>query len=127
VRGLIRQHQFDKVELVRFCRPEDSRDQHEMLTRHAETILERLGLHYRRIELCAADLGAGAARCFDLEVWLPGQGAFREISSCSNFHDYQARRARIRFGRGRQATAGHTLNGWACGPPSSRSSRTTRG
>jgi len=112
VRGLIRQHQFDKVELVRFCRPEDSGAQHELLTHHAETILERLGLHYRRVELCTADLGAGAARCFDLEVWLPGQSAFREISSCSNFHDYQARRARIRFkDEGGKPRLVHTLNG----------------
>jgi seryl-tRNA synthetase len=112
VRGLIRQHQFDKVELVRFCKPEDSAAQHEALTRHAETILEKLGLHHRRVDLCAADLGAGAARCFDLEVWLPGQGAFREISSCSNFHDYQARRARIRFKEeGGKPRLVHTLNG----------------
>ena len=112
VRGLIRQHQFDKVELVRFCRPEDSTAQHEALTRHAETILERLGLHYRRVELCTADLSANAARCFDLEVWLPGQNTFREISSCSNFHDYQARRAQIRFKEaGGKPRLVHTLNG----------------
>jgi seryl-tRNA synthetase len=112
VRGYIRQHQFDKVELVRICRPEDSAAQHELLTRHAQTILERLGLPYRRVELCTADLGAGAARCFDLEVWLPGQNAYREISSCSNFHDYQARRAQIRFKEpGGKPRLVHTLNG----------------
>jgi seryl-tRNA synthetase len=112
VRGLIRQHQFDKVELVRFVRPEASAEEHERLTRHAEAILERLGLRYRRVDLCTGDLGANAARCFDLEVWLPAQGAFREISSCSNFGDFQARRARIRFkDEGGKPRLVHTLNG----------------
>jgi seryl-tRNA synthetase len=112
-RGLIRQHQFDKVELVRFERPENAEAAHEELTREAEEVLKQLGLCYRVIELCAGDLGPNARRCFDIEVWLPGQNAFREISSCSWFGDFQARRARIRY----RAKAGdkpqllHTLNG----------------
>ncbi len=96
-RGLIRQHQFQKVELVKFARPEKSYEEHEALTADAEEILKRLGLHYRVVSLCAGDLGFGAAKCYDLEVWLPGQQAYREISSCSNFEDFQARRANIRF------------------------------
>jgi seryl-tRNA synthetase len=96
-RGLIRQHQFDKVELVRFVRPEDGLAELELLRGHAEAILERLGLHYRTVELCTADLSFGARKCYDLEVWLPGQSAYREISSCSLFGDFQARRARIRY------------------------------
>lgn len=113
VRGLIRQHQFDKVELVRFCRPEDSMAQHEQLTRHAEAVLQRLGLHYRVMELCAGDIGFHAAKCFDIEVWLPGQAAYREISSCSSFLDYQARRAKIRFRPEPKAKPKlvHTING----------------
>jgi seryl-tRNA synthetase len=116
-RGLIRQHQFDKVELVRFCREGEGIDQLELLRGHAEAILERLELHYRTVELCAGDLGNGAKKCYDLEVWLPGQEAYREISSCSWFGDYQARRAKIRYredalgaGKGKPKLA-HTLNG----------------
>ncbi|HEX2676817.1 MAG TPA: serine--tRNA ligase [Polyangiales bacterium] len=112
-RGLIRQHQFDKVELVRFEKPEAAEAAHEELTRHAETVLQRLGLHYRVMELCAGDLGANAKRCYDIEVWLPGQDAYREISSCSWFGDYQARRARIRYRekQGDKPQLVHTING----------------
>jgi seryl-tRNA synthetase len=110
---LIRQHQFDKVELVRFSEPEKSLEQLELLTSHAEAILQRLGLHYRVVELCAGDLGAGSAKTYDLEVWLPGQSAYREISSCSVFTDYQARRAKIRYRPEPKAKPRllHTLNG----------------
>ena len=113
VRGLIRQHQFQKVELVKFVRPEESSAEHERLTRHAETVLERLGLPYRRMLLCTGDMGFAAAKTFDLEVWLPGQELYREISSCSNFGDFQARRANIRFRRAgaKKAEFLHTLNG----------------
>ena len=113
VRGMIRQHQFQKVELVKFARPEDSAAQHEALTRHAETVLERLGLPYRRMLLCAGDMGANSAKTFDLEVWLPGQNLYREISSCSNFHDFQARRAGIRYkpAGAKKSEFLHTLNG----------------
>src|SRR5580704_11670298 len=90
VRGLIRQHQFDKVELVRFCPPEDSAAQHELLTSHAEEVLRRLGLAHRVSLLCTGDMGFGSQRTYDLEVWLPGQGLYREISSCTNFGDFQA-------------------------------------
>lgn len=111
-RGLIRQHQFQKVELVKFARPEDSAAEHESLVSDAEEILKRLGLPYRVMLLCAADMGASAAKCYDLEVWLPGQNAYREISSCSNFEDYQARRAKIRFkDEGGKPRFVHTLNG----------------
>ncbi len=113
VRGIIRQHQFQKVELVKFTRPEDSYDQLEKLTRNAEGVLQRLGLHYRVMALCAADLGFSSAKTYDLEVWLPGQQLFREISSCSNFEAFQARRANIRYrpeGRNK-ADLVHTLNG----------------
>jgi seryl-tRNA synthetase len=113
VRGIIRQHQFQKVELVKFSRPEDSDAEHERLTRNAETILERLGLPYRRMLLCSGDTGFSSAKTFDLEVWLPGQGLYREISSCSNFEAFQARRANIRYkpkGQGKTAFV-HTLNG----------------
>ena len=96
-RGMIRQHQFQKVELVKFVRPADSDGEHEKLTRDAETVLERLGLPYRRMLLCTGDMGFSSAKTFDLEVWLPGQGLYREISSCSNFQAFQARRANIRF------------------------------
>ncbi len=112
-RGLIRQHQFDKVELVRFCAGEVGIDQLELLRGHAEKVLETLGLHYRTVELCAGDMGFGARKCYDLEVWLPGQGAYREISSCSWFGDFQARRAKIRYrdeARGKPQLV-HTLNG----------------
>ena len=93
VRGIIRQHQFQKVELVKFSRPETSYDELEKLTRNAETVLQKLGLHYRVVTLCTADIGFSAAKTYDLEVWLPGQNLFREISSCSNFESFQARRA----------------------------------
>jgi seryl-tRNA synthetase len=113
VRGLIRQHQFDKVELVKFTTPEQSADALERLTRDAETVLERLGLAYRRVVLCTGDLGFAAAKTFDLEVWLPSEGAYREISSCSNTEAFQARRAQIRYrptGGGKPQFV-HTLNG----------------
>ncbi len=115
VRGLIRQHQFDKVELVRFSTPEDSPRQHELLTSHAEEVLKRLGLHYRVSALCAGDLGFGAQKTYDLEVWLPGQGGYREISSCSTFGDFQARRAQIRYRPEPKAKPRlvHTMNGSA--------------
>jgi len=112
-RGLIRQHQFNKVELVKFTRPEDSYDELENLTRNAEEILRRLELPYRVVSLCTGDLGFSSAKTYDLEVWLPGQGLYREISSCSNFESFQARRAKIRFKRkgGRGTELVHTLNG----------------
>ena len=112
-RGLIRQHQFNKVELVQFTAPEDSSRAHEALTGHAEKVLQNLGLHYRVVDLCAGDLGNSAARTYDLEVWLPGQGAYREISSCSNFRDFQSRRAAIRYRPepGKKPLLVHTLNG----------------
>jgi len=112
-RGLIRQHQFNKVELVKFTRPEESYDELEKLTLNAEEILKRLELPYRVISLCTGDLGFSAAKTYDLEVWLPGQNLYREISSCSNFVDFQARRAGIRFKRkgGSGTELVHTLNG----------------
>ena len=113
VRGLIRQHQFDKVELVKFTTPEQSYDELERLTRDAETVLERLGLAYRRVVLCTADLGFASAKTFDIEVWLPSQETYREISSCSNTEAFQARRAQIRYrpvGGGKPQYL-HTLNG----------------
>jgi len=113
VRGIIRQHQFQKVELVKFARPENSYEEHEKLTRNAETILQKLGLHYRTMALCTGDMGASSAKTYDIEVWLPGQQLFREISSCSNFEAYQARRANIRYrpeGKNRTEFV-HTLNG----------------
>jgi seryl-tRNA synthetase len=112
-RGIIRQHQFQKVELVKFTRPEDSDAEHEKLTRDAESILEALKLPYRRVLLCAGDTGFSSAKTFDLEVWLPGQDAYREISSCSNFEAFQARRANIKYkpgGKGKNEFV-HTLNG----------------
>ncbi|TAN45026.1 MAG: serine--tRNA ligase [Nitrospirae bacterium] len=113
VRGLIRQHQFNKVELVKFVRPEDSYNELESLTSAAEDILQRLGLPYRTVLLCAGDMGFSSAKTYDIEVWLPGQQRYREISSCSNFEDFQARRAGIRFKReGKKGTEFvHTLNG----------------
>jgi seryl-tRNA synthetase len=113
VRGLIRQHQFNKVELVKFVKPEDSFHELESLTVDAEDILQKLGLPYRVVALCTGDLGFSAAKTYDLEVWLPGQQKYREISSCSNFVDFQARRANIRFKReGKKGTEFvHTLNG----------------
>jgi seryl-tRNA synthetase len=112
-RGLIRQHQFNKVEIVKLVRPEDSYQELESLTQNAEEVLKRLGLHYRVVALCTGDLGFSAAKTYDLEVWLPGQNAFREISSCSNFEDFQARRANIRFRRDAKSKVEfvHTLNG----------------
>lgn len=112
-RGLIRQHQFNKVELVKFTRPEDSYDELEKLTRDAEEVLQLLGLPYRVVALCAGDLGFSAAKTYDLEVWLPSAGIYREISSCSNFEDFQARRADIRFRPGpkEKPRLVHTLNG----------------
>jgi seryl-tRNA synthetase len=112
-RGLIRQHQFNKVELVKFCRPEDSYAELESLLNNAETILKELELPYQVIELCTGDLGFSAAKTYDIEVWMPAQGRYREISSCSNFEDFQARRANIRFRRkGQKGTElVHTLNG----------------
>jgi seryl-tRNA synthetase len=113
VRGIIRQHQFQKVELVKFARPDQSNDEHEKLTGHAEAMLQRLELPYRKVLLCTADTGAASSKTYDLEVWLPGQGLYREISSCSNFEAYQARRANIRYKpQGRNKTElVHTLNG----------------
>ena len=113
VRGLIRQHQFNKVELVKFVKPEDSFQELEALTNNAEDILQKLGLPYRVVALCTGDMGFSAAKTYDLEVWLPGQQRYREISSCSNFADFQARRANIRFKReGKKGTEFvHTLNG----------------
>ena len=111
VRGIIRQHQFQKVELVKFTRPEQSYDELEKLTADAEDILRRLGLPFRTVALCTGDLGAGSAKTYDIEVWLPGQSAYKEISSCSNYEAYQARRAAIRFKSGKKSEYAHTLNG----------------
>ena len=112
-RGMIRQHQFEKVELVQMVTPGNSDEALEELTGHAEVILQRLGLAYRKVILCAGDIGFGSHKTYDLEVWLPGQSAYREISSCSNFRDYQARRMQARW---RNPETGkpepmHTLNG----------------
>jgi seryl-tRNA synthetase len=112
-RGMIRQHQFEKVELVQITTPEASAQAHEELTRHAEEVLKQLNLPFRRMLLCAGDTGFSAAKTYDLEVWLPGQGAYREISSCSNFRDFQSRRLQARW---RNPATGkpelvHTLNG----------------
>ena len=113
VRGIIRQHQFQKVELVKFTRPQESYEQHERLTRDAETVLQKLGLHYRVMLLCSGDTGPSSAKTYDLEVWLPGQQLYREISSCSNFEAYQARRANIRWRPegSKKTELAHTLNG----------------
>ena len=113
VRGIIRQHQFQKVELVKFSRPDDSYQELEKLTHDAEEVLQKLGLHYRVVALCAGDMGFSAAKTYDIEVWLPGQELFREISSCSNFEAFQARRANIRYRpEGKSKTEFlHTLNG----------------
>ncbi|HZU30546.1 MAG TPA: serine--tRNA ligase [Candidatus Angelobacter sp.] len=113
VRGIIRQHQFQKVELVKFTRPDQSYEQHEQLTRDAEMVLQKLGLPYRTMLLCTGDMGANSAKTYDLEVWLPGQKLYREISSCSNFEAYQARRANIRFKPegSKKSEYVHTLNG----------------
>jgi len=112
-RGLIRQHQFEKVELVKYSLPENSYDELESLTRNAEVILQKLGLHYRTVALSTSDIGFGSAKTYDIEVWLPSQNTFREISSCSNYEAFQARRAQIRFRRagGAKPEFVHTLNG----------------
>jgi seryl-tRNA synthetase len=112
VRGIIRQHQFQKVELVKFTLPENSNEEHLKLTRHAETVLEKLGLPYRTMLLCTGDMGFSSAKTYDIEVWLPGQKAYKEISSCSNFEAFQARRAQIKHKVGKaKADFVHTLNG----------------
>jgi seryl-tRNA synthetase len=113
VRGIIRQHQFQKVELVKFTRPSESYEQHERLTRDAEMVLQKLGLPYRVMLLCTGDMSAASAKTYDLEVWLPGQQLYREISSCSNFEAYQARRANLRWRPegGKKTELVHTLNG----------------
>ncbi len=113
VRGMIRQHQFQKVELVKFVTPERSNEEHEKLTRDAETVLEKLGLPYRRMLLCTGDMGFSSSKTYDLEVWLPGQNLYREISSCSNFEAFQARRANIRYrpSGAKKSEFLHTLNG----------------
>jgi seryl-tRNA synthetase len=110
-RGMIRQHQFNKVELVKFAKPEDSWNELEKLTNDAESILQKLGIAYRVVTLSTGDLGFSAAKTYDIEVWLPGQNKYREISSCSNFVDFQARRANIRFRRDKKPEFVHTLNG----------------
>ncbi len=113
VRGIIRQHQFQKVELVKFARPETSYEEHEKLTHHAEMVLQKLNLPYRTVVLCTGDMGFSSAKTYDIEVWLPGQNLFREISSCSNFESFQARRANIRYkpeGKNKTELV-HTLNG----------------
>jgi seryl-tRNA synthetase len=111
VRGIIRQHQFQKVELVKFTRPEQSYDELEKLTADAEDILRRLGLPFRTVVLCTGDMGASSAKTYDIEVWLPGQNGYKEISSCSNFEAFQARRAGIRYKSGKKAEFAHTING----------------
>ncbi len=113
VRGIIRQHQFQKVELVKFTKPEQSVEEHEKLTANAEQVLQKLGLHYRTMALCTGDMGFSAAKTYDIEVWLPGQGLYREISSCSNFEAFQARRANIRYRPegAKKSEFVHTLNG----------------
>ena len=111
-RGLLRVHQFDKVEMVKFTTPETSAEEHEKLTLDAEKVLQKLGLHYRVIELCTGDLGFSAAKCYDIELWTPAQDKWLEVSSCSNFNDYQARRANIRYRNEDGKTAFvHTING----------------
>ena len=112
-RGLLRVHEFDKVEMVRYCTPEQGDEEHEKMTRHAETLLERLGLPHRRVLLSAGDTGFGAARCYDLEIFAPGVGKWLEVSSCSTFVDFQARRANIRYrpAQGEKPRFVYTLNG----------------
>jgi seryl-tRNA synthetase len=112
VRGLIRQHQFNKVEMVKLCEPEFSYNELETMVENAEEVLKRLELAYRVVELCTGDMGFAAAKTYDIEVWLPGQGTYREISSCSNCEDFQARRAQIRYRNDKgKLTLVHTLNG----------------
>src|SRR6185503_10860529 len=110
-RGLIRNHQFDKVELVRFCRIEDSLKEHELITKHAEEVLKRLELPYRVLALCTADMGFSSAKTYDLEVWMPGENMFREISSCSTCSDFQARRMNFKVSKDKKREFGCTLNG----------------
>ena len=112
-RGLIRMHQFDKVELVKICLPQDSMAELEKLTANAEKVLQLLGLHYRVIELCTGDIGFGAVKTYDIEVWAPGQGTYLEVSSCSNFGDYQSRRMKLRYkdSATKKNLFPHTLNG----------------
>jgi seryl-tRNA synthetase len=112
-RGLLRVHEFDKVEIVRYATPEQGLDEHERLTRHAEVLLERLGLPYRRVLLAAGDTGFASGRTYDLEAWAPGVGRWLEVSSCSTFTDFQARRANIRYrpAPGEKPRFIHTLNG----------------
>jgi seryl-tRNA synthetase len=112
-RGIIRQHQFQKVELVKFAHPDRSYTDHDQLTRDAEQVLQRLGLHYRVVTLCTGDMGFGSAKTYDIEVWLPGQQLFREISSCSNYESFQSRRANIRFRSAakKKSEFVHTING----------------
>jgi seryl-tRNA synthetase len=113
VRGLIRQHQFNKVEMVKLTEPEDSYDELEKMVQNAEAVLKKLELPYRVVELCTGDMGFGAAKTYDLEVWLPGQNTYREISSCSNCEEFQARRANIRYRKEKKGRPlfVHTLNG----------------
>jgi seryl-tRNA synthetase len=110
-RGIIRVHQFDKVELVKVTAPENSYVEHKSLTADAERVLQLLNLHYRVIELCTGDLGFGSAKTYDVEVWAPGQNAYLEVSSCSNFEDFQARRMNLRFKDAERNRFCHTLNG----------------
>jgi len=111
-RGIIRVHQFDKVEMVKFVEPETSYDELETLVGHAEEVLQSLGLHYRVLSLCSGDISFAAAKCYDLELWAPGQGGWLEVSSCSNFEDFQARRAGIKYRDAEgKARFVHTLNG----------------
>ena len=118
-RGLLRLHQFNKVEMVKFVKPESSYDELEKLTKQAESILQQLGLHYRVVELCTADLSFAAAKCYDLEVWAPGEKKWLEVSSCSNFEDFQARRGNIRYRRtsDKKVDHVHTLNGSGLATP----------
>ena len=118
-RGLLRLHQFNKVEMVKFVKPDSSYDELEKLTKQAEAILQQLGLHYRVVELCTGDLSFAAAKCYDLEVWAPGEGKWLEVSSCSNFEDFQARRGNIRYRRSEDKKVDyvHTLNGSGLATP----------
>jgi seryl-tRNA synthetase len=118
-RGLLRVHQFNKVELVKFTTPDSSYDELESLTHQAESILQKLGLHYRVVELCTGDLSFAAAKCYDLEIWAPGEGKWLEVSSCSNFESFQARRGNIRFRNQRDNRVDflHTLNGSGVATP----------
>ncbi|MCB9357290.1 MAG: serine--tRNA ligase [Calditrichaeota bacterium] len=118
-RGFLRLHQFDKVEMVKFCRPEDSYQEHEALTKDATDLLEVLGIHYRQVLLCAGDMGFGAAKCYDIEIWSPGEARWLEVSSCSNFESFQARRANIKFRRTDTGKTDyvHTLNGSGLATP----------